>query len=84
MTIVDWLSHAVTQVAGDVCWLIKIPHEQDYPGIIVTYDGYKKTWVKKSGRQGGAQEGPWIPQGYPMGPKYLVNFFSLATSSRYE
>ena len=54
----------------------KIHHESGYRRVIEACQDDQKTMVRKSERHGLAQEGPQVPQGCPLGPKFWVKIFS--------
>ena len=52
--------------------------KRDYPGMILDHNDYQKTLLVKSETHVLSQEAHQVPQGCPMGPKFLVQNFSHA------
>ena len=67
-----------THKAASVSRFERILHERDYPGMFLDHTGYQKTPLVKSESRILGQEAHQVPQGCPMGPKFLVQKFSHA------
>ena len=62
--------------AASVSRFERILHEKDYPGMFLDHNDYQKTLFVKSDMHVLSQEAHQVPQGCPMGPKFLVQKFS--------
>ena len=68
------------EAAAD-CRFERMHHERDYPGMCLDHRGYQKTLLVKSDMHILGQEAHQVPQGCPMGPKFLVQNFSHTSSN---
>ena len=62
--------------AASVSRFERILHKRDYPGMFLDHNDYQKTLFVKSDMHVLSQEAYQVPQGSPMGPKFLVQKFS--------
>ena len=73
----------ISHGAAADCRFERMHHERDYPGMFLDHSGYQKTLLVKSEMHVLGQEAHQVPQGCPMGPKFLVQKISNTTLKWY-